>query len=337
MDTAQQYPYDPLKLFGTDRFGETMDDIDIQVSRWLETHTPIEIFDKRMPYIFIDWDYKQPTKPEFGTMLELLHKLFNKTYMFPWVDAMQKYIDLLATDQPASVEPIKYLVRCVRMLDSSPSTLETNPKNLRLVDTAAEIDLSDCMQPDASPEMVAYITWLQTKFIEDILTSQGYNRQERHYFFVLYFEKLVIPVLEELTCLNRNPLGNAFIKKKLSHRLPSGKMYSSKLYDFIFQQFKLTPRQRQEERKTLMDAQMEAQRPAMELSKAKRIMKEADEAFLKADNKGYRGVATNGDTSKMFKNRDGFGGKRTKKRKQKRSTNKKRRIHKKRGRMSKRR
>jgi hypothetical protein len=65
MDTAQQYPYDPLKLFGTSRFGETMDDIDIQISRWLETHTPIEIFDKRMPYIFIDWDdTKQRTKPE---------------------------------------------------------------------------------------------------------------------------------------------------------------------------------------------------------------------------------------------------------------------------------
>jgi hypothetical protein len=253
---------------------------------------------------------------------------------------MQKYIDLLATGQVASVEPIKYLVNCVKMLDASPSTLEKNPKNLRLVDTAAEIDLSDCMQPDASPEMVAYITWLQTEFIKDILKSnrgQGYNRQEKYHFFVLYFEKLVIPVLEELTFLNRNPLGNAFIKKELSLRLPSGDMYSSKLYDFIFEQFELTPRQRQEERKTLMDAQMEAQRPAMELSKAKRIMKEADEAFLKADNKGYRGVATNGDTSKMFKNQDGFGGKRTKKRKQKRSTNKKRRVHKKRGRMSKRR
>lgn len=89
-------------------------------------------------------------------------------------------------------------------------------QNLRLVDTAAEIDLSDCMQPDASPEMVAYITWLQTEFITDILRShrgQGYNREEKHYFFVLYFEKLVIPVLEELTFLNRNPLGNAFIKK----------------------------------------------------------------------------------------------------------------------------
>ena len=276
----------------------------------------------------------------FDTMLVLLHKLFTKTYTFPWVDAMQKYIDLLATGQVASVEPIKYLVNCVKMLDASPSTLEKNPKNLRLVDTAAEIDLSDCMQPDASPEMVAYITWLQTEFIKDILKSnrgQGYNRQEKYHFFVLYFEKLVIPVLEELTFLNRNPLGNAFIKKELSLRLPSGDMYSSKLYDFIFEQFELTPRQRQEERKTLMDAQMEAQRPAMELSKAKRIMKEADEAFLKADNKGYRGVATNGDTSKMFKNQDGFGGKRTKKRKQKRSTNKKRRVHKKRGRMSKRR
>jgi hypothetical protein len=185
------------------------------------------------------------------------------------------------------------------------------------------------MQPDASPEMVAYITWLQTEFITDILRShrgQGYNREEKHYFFVLYFEKLVIPVLEELTFLNRNPLGNAFIKKNLSLRLPSGDMYSSKLYDFIFEQFKLTLKERQEERKTLM-----------ELSKAKRKMKEADEAFLKADNKGYKGVATNGDTSKMFMKQDGFGGKRTKKRKQKRSTNKKRRVHKKRGRMSKRR
>jgi len=43
------------------------------------------------------------------------------------------------------------------------------------------------------------------------------------------------------------------------------------------------------------------------------------------------GVATNSDTSKMYNNQAGFGGKRTKKR----STNKKCRIHKKRGRMSK--
>jgi hypothetical protein len=366
MDTAQQFRYDQTRLFGRQiRFGETMDDIDIQISRWLETHTPIEIFDKQMPYIFIDWDYKkQQTKPEFGTMLLLLHKLFKKTYTFPWVNAMQKYIDLLATGQVASVEPIKYLVNCVKMLDSSPFTLEENSKNLRLVDTAAEIDLSDCMQPDASPEMVAYITWLQTEFIQDILKSHrgqgGYNREEKHYFFVLYFEKLVIPVLEELTFLNRNPLGNAFIKN-LSLRLPSGEMYSDKLYDFILSQFELTPRQRQEERKTLMDAQMEAQRPAeaqrqemeaqrqamdaqmkaqrkaMELTKAERKANDSQSAFIKADRLGYRGVTTNGDTSKMFKNRDGFGGKRTKKRKQKRSTNKKRRIHKKRGRMSKRR
>lgn len=330
MDTAQEFRYDPLKLFGRQiRFGETMNDIDIQISRWLETHTPIEIFDKPMPYIFRDWDTKkQPTKPEFGTMLLLLHKLFTKTYTFPWVDAMQKYIDLLATGQVASVEPIKYLVNCVNMLDASPFALD-NPKNLRLVDTAAEIDLSDCMQPDASPEMVAYITWLQTEFIKDILESRGgqrgYNREEKHYFFVLYFEKLVIPVLEELTCLNRNPLGNAFIKN-LSLRLPSGDMYSDKLYDFIFEQFKLTPQQRQKERKTLMDAQM-----------AEKKANDSQSAFINADQLGYRGVATNGDTSKMFMKQDGFGGKRTKKRKQKRSTNKKRRIHKKRGRMSKRR
>lgn len=131
MDTAQEFRYDPLKLFGRQiRFGETMNDIDIQISRWLETHTPIEIFDKPMPYIFRDWDYKkQRTKPEFGTMLLLLHKLFTKTYTFPWVDAMQKYIDLLATGQVASVEPIKYLVNCVKRLDSSPFTLETNPKS----------------------------------------------------------------------------------------------------------------------------------------------------------------------------------------------------------------
>jgi len=139
-------------------------------------------------------------------------------------------------------------------------------------------------------------------------------------------------------------------------------MYSDKLYDFIFEQFKLTPQQRQEERKTLMDAQMEAQRPAMEaqrqemeaqrqamdaqmkaqrkameITKAEKKANDSQSAFIKADKLGYRGVATNGDTSKMFMKQDGFGGKRTKKRKQKRSTNKKRRIHKKRGRMSKRR
>lgn len=292
---AQQFQYDQTQLFGRqNRFGETISDIDIQISRWLETHTPIEIFDKRMLYMFRDED-----KPRFEPIFFLLHTLFTRTYTFPWANAMQKYIDLLATDQPASVEPIKDLVRCVKMLDSSPFTVQSNPKNLRLVDTAAEIDLSDCMQPDASPEMVAYITWLQTEFIKDILESgQGYNRQEIHYHFILYFEKLVIPVLEELTFLNRNPLGNAFIKKSLSLRLPSGEMHAYRLYDFILKQLKLTPKERQEERKTLIDAQrkeMEAQR------------------------------------------RDGFGGKRTKKRKQKRSTNKKCRIHKKRGCMSKRR
>jgi hypothetical protein len=328
---AQQFQYDQTQLFGRqNRFGETISDIDIQISRWLETHTPIEIFDKRMLYMFRDED-----KPRFEPIFFLLHTLFTRTYRFPWVDAMQKYIDLLATDQPDSVEPIKDLVRCVKMLDSSPFTLQSNPQNLEHVNTVNDIDLSHCMQPDASasPEMVAYITWLKNEFIEDILTSQGYNRHEIHHHFILYFETLVIPVLEELTFLNRNPLGNAFIKKSLSLRLQSGDMYSSKLYDFILKQFELTPKERQKERKTLMDAQ----RKAIELTKAEKKANDSQSAFIKADRLGYRGVATNGDTSKMFMNRDGFGGKRTKKRKQKRSTNKKRRIHKKRGCMSKRR
>ena len=43
---AQDFRYDPLELFGTTRMGSTTADIDIEVSRWLETHHPIEIFDK---------------------------------------------------------------------------------------------------------------------------------------------------------------------------------------------------------------------------------------------------------------------------------------------------
>ena len=104
---AQDFPYDPLKLFGTSRYGATTADIDDEVSRWLETHHPIEIFDKRIPY---PSNLYSSTK-KYGTLREVLNSLPNT---FSYFDITQKYADLLATNQPVSVEPIKFFIKCNR-------------------------------------------------------------------------------------------------------------------------------------------------------------------------------------------------------------------------------
>ena len=101
---AQQFPFNPLKLFGESRYGATTAEIDNEVSRWLETHHPIEIFDKRIPYpsnFYTSGDKKD------GTLREVLNSLPNT---FSYSDITQKYADLLATNQPVSVEPITFFI-----------------------------------------------------------------------------------------------------------------------------------------------------------------------------------------------------------------------------------
>ena len=107
---AQQFPFNPLKLFGESRFGATTAEIDDEVSRWLETHHPIEIFDKIMPYpsnFYLSSDVPK----KYGTLREVLNSLPN---MFSYSDITQKYADLLATNQPVSVEPITFFIKCLR-------------------------------------------------------------------------------------------------------------------------------------------------------------------------------------------------------------------------------
>lgn len=313
---AQQFPFDPLKLFGTSRYGATTAEIDDEVSRWLETHHPIEIFDKRMPYpsnFYLSSDVPK----KYGTLREVLKSLRSE---FSYYDITQKYADLLATNQPVSVEPITFFINCLK----EKRILQDGQDVGR--DQMIEI-LSNCKQPGINPVMSDYIDYLQAKFIEFMMIYTSNARYERKIVLQYNFEHLVIPLLEELTNLNRNPKGHDFITSKLTRSI-DGRMVKNVINWLVFDA---------DDYNRARQPLMEAQRKAMELTKAERKANDSQSAFIRAEQLGYRGVATIGDTSKMLMNQDGFGGKRTKKRKQKRSTNKKRRIHKKRGRMSKRR
>jgi hypothetical protein len=363
---AQQFSFNPLKLFGES--GATTAEIDDEVSRWLETHHPIEIFDKQMPY---PSNFYTSANKKYGTLREVLNSLQSE---FSYSNVMQRYADLLAENQPVSVEPITFFIECLeekRILENGQNVAQDEIRSAQDAGEMIEI-LSNCKQPGINPVMSDYIDYLQAKFIEFMMRYTSYARYERKIVLQYNFEHLIIPFLQELTNLNRNPKGHDFIRSKLTIvRLGRDRMTDFPvLVNFIWGEGrKGGPNETNynQTRKLLMDKHRapaqaaqagideilarvdrdvaaraaelaKAERKAIELAKAERKANDSQSAFIKADQSGYRGVATNGDTSKMFMmNLDGFGGKRTKKRKQKRSTNKKRRIHKKRGRMSKRR
>lgn len=168
------------------------------------------------------------------------------------------------------------------------------------------------------------------------------------------------PFLEELTNLNRNQKGHDFIEFNLTLvRLGENRPYFPVLVNFIFGDGNGTNYEKNysEKRKLLIDgykAPAEAARANIEniLTRVDRDVatRAADRAHTLALGNGVSHALSQprlndpgSEDRQLFARRprknlgDLGGGKRTKKRKQKRSTNKKRRVHKKRGRMSKRR
>jgi hypothetical protein len=283
---AQDFRYDPLELFGTTRMGSTTAEIDYEVSRWLETHHPIEIFDKRMPYPS-NFYLSSYVPKKYGTLREVLNSLHSE---FSYSKVTQKYADLLATNQPVSVEPITFFIKCLkekRILENGQDVAGDQIRSARDADEMIQI-LANCKQPGINPVMSDYIDYLQTQFIEFMMRYTSYSRYEAKFKLQYNFRYLVIPFLEELTILIRNPKGHDFIKSKLTRSI------DGRMADHVINWLVYDDNEYKKIRQILIDR-------------------------YKAPAEAARG------------------GKRTKKRKQKRSTNKKRRIHKKRGRMSKRR
>ena len=347
---AQQFPFDPLKLFGTSRFGATTAEIDDEVSRWLETHHPIEIFDKRMPYpsnFYLSSDVPK----KYGTLREVLNSLPNT---FSYSDITQKYADLLATNQPVSVEPITFFIECLeekRILENGQNVSKDEIRSARDAGEMIQI-LANCKQPGINQVMSDYIDFLQTQFIEFMMKYISYSRYERKIVLQYNFEHLIIPFLQELTILNRNPKGHDFIRSKLTIVHLGRVTDFPVLVNFIWGEgSKGGPYEKNynQTRKLLMDKHREpaeAARAGIEdiLTRVDRDV--AARAAARAHDLGPDASLFRPDEIDRAEEKKQFaeqfarrsrGGKRTKKRKQKRSTNKKRRIHKKRGRMSKRR
>ena len=347
---AHQFSFKPLELFGTTRMGSTTADIDIEVSRWLETHHPIEIFDKRMPY---PSNFYLRTE-KFGTLREVLNSLHSE---FSYSKVMQRYADLLAENQPASVEPITFFIECLeekRILHEGQNVAEDEIRSAQDAGEMIEI-LSNCKQPGINSVMSDYIDYLQAKFIEFMMRYTSYPRYEAKIILQCNFKYLIIPFLQELTILNRNPKGHDFIRSKLTIvRLGRDRMTDFPvLVNFIWGEGpKGGPNERiyNQTRKLLMDKYREpaeAARAGIEdiLTRVDRDVaaRAADRAHTLAlgndvsDALSQPRLNDPGSEDRQQFARRSRGGKRTKKRKQKRSTNKKRRVHKKRGRMSKRR
>ena len=342
---AQQFPFDPLKLFGTSRYGATTAEIDDEVSRWLETHHPIEIFDKRIPY---PSNLYLSTK-KYGTLREVLNSLPN---MFSYSNITQKYADLLATNQPVSVEPIEFFITCLEEKRILEHGQNVGGDQIRSAETAGEMIeiLSNCKQPGINPVMSDYIDYLQTKFIEFMMNFTSYVRYEAKLKLQYNFRYLVIPFLEELTSLNRNQVGHDFIKSKLTRSI------DGIMIDHVINWLVYDNNDYNRIRQTLIDrykAPAEAAQAGIEeiLTRVDRDVAARAAVRAQTHDLGYDvsdvlsrpGLKEGNEDRQQFARRsrinpdDTGGGKRTKKRKQKRSTNKKRRIHKKRGRMSKRR
>ena len=351
---AQDFRYDPLKLFGESRYGGTTADIDIEVSRWLETHHPIEIFDKIMPYpsnFYLSSDVPK----KYGTLREVLNSLHSE---FSYSKVMQRYADLLATNQPASVEPITFFIECLeekRILENGQNVSKDEIRSARDAGEMIQI-LANCKQPGINQVMSDYIDFLQTQFIEFMMKYTSYSRYERKIVLQYNFRYLIIPFLQELTILNRNPKGHDFIKSKLTIvRLGRDRMIDFPvLVNFIWGEGpKGGPKEQNynQTRQILIDrykAPAEAAQAGIEdiLTRVDRDVNaraavRAQIHDLGPDASLFRPEEIDrAEEKKQFAEqfaRRSRGGKRTKKRKQKRSTNKKRRIHKKRGRMSKRR
>jgi hypothetical protein len=332
---AQQFPFNPLKLFGESRFGATTAEIDDEVSRWLETHHPIEIFDKIMPYpsnFYLSSDVPK----KYGTLREVLNSLPN---MFSYSDITQKYADLLATNQPVSVEPITFFIKCLKekkILEYGGQDVAGDQiRNARDAGEMIEI-LSNCKQPGINQVMSDYIDYLQTKFIEFMMNFTDYSRYAAKFKLQYNFRYLVIPFLEELTNLNRNPKGHDFIKSKLTRSI------DGRMVDHVINWLVYDDNDYKKIRQILIDrykAPAQAAQAGIEdiLTRVDRDVNAR--AAVRAqihDDPGSEDRQQFARRSRINPD-DLGGGKRTKKRKQKRSTNKKRRIHKKRGRMSKRR
>ena len=355
---AQQFPFDPLTLFGES--GATTAEIDDEVSRWLETHHPIEIFDKQMPYpsnFYLSSDVPK----KYGTLREVLNSLRSE---FSYSNVMQRYADLLAENQPVSVEPITFFINCLKEKRILENGQDVAGDQIRSARDAGEMIgiLSNCKQPGINQVMSDYIDYLQTKFIEFMMNFTSYVRYERKIVLQYNFEHLIIPFLQELTNLNRNPKGHDFIRSKLTIvRLGRDRMTDFPvLVDFIWGEGrKGGPNETiyNQTRKLLIDnykAPAQAAQAGIEeiLTRVDRDV--AARAAVRAqtthdlghdvsDVLSRPGLKEGNEDRQQFARRsrinpdDIGGGKRTKKRKQKRSTNKKCRIHKKRGRMSKRR
>jgi hypothetical protein len=331
---AQQFPFNPLKLFGESRYGATTAEIDNEVSRWLETHHPIEIFDKRIPYpsnFYTSGDKKH------GTLREVLNSLPNT---FSYSDITQKYADLLATNQPVSVEPITFFINCLKEKRILENGQNVGGDQIRSAETAGEMIeiLSNCKQPGINPVMSDYIDYLQTKFIEFMMRYTSYTRYEAKLKLQYNFTYLVIPFLQELTNLNRNPKGHDFITSKLTRSI------DGRMVDHVINWLVYDDNEYKKIRQILIDrykAPAEAARAGIEdiLTRVDRdVAARAHDLGHDVSDELSRPTLNDpgSEDRKQFARRS-RGGKRTKKRKQKRSTNKKRRIHKKRGRMSKRR
>lgn len=348
---AQDFPYDPLKLFGTSRYGATTADIDDEVSRWLETHHPIEIFDKRIPYpsnLYLSTE-------KYGTLREVLNSLPNT---FSYSDITQKYADLLATNQPVSVEPIKFFIKCLREKRITHTTEAGNvysggEDQIRSAQNAGEMReiLSNCKQPGINQVMSDYIDYLQTKFIEFMMKYTSYSRYEAKIILQCNFRNLVIPFLEELTNLNRNRVGHDFIKSKLTMLMENGRMMDNVINHLVYDNDKYktirqilidnykAPAQAAragiEDILTRVDRDVNARAAAVR-AQTLALGNDVSDARPILNDPGSEDRRQFARISRIKPDYIG-GGKRTKKRKQKRSTNKKRRVHKKRGRMSKRR
>jgi hypothetical protein len=334
---AHQFSFKPLELFGTTRMGSTTADIDIEVSRWLETHHPIEIFDKRMPYpsnFYLSSDVPK----KYGTLREVLNSLPN---MFSYSDITQKYADLLATNQPVSVEPITFFIKCLeekKILEYGGQDVAGDQiRNARDAGEMIEI-LSNCKQPGINSVMSDYIDYLQTKFIKYMMNFTGYSRFSSKFVLQCNFRYLVIPFLEELTILNRNPKGHDFIKSKLTMSI------DGRMVDHVINWLVYDDNDYKKIRQILIDrykAPAEAARAGIEaiLTRVDRDVaaRAHDLGHDVSDELSQPKLNDPGSEDRKQFARRSRGGKRTKKRKQKRSTNKKRRIHKKCGRMSKRR
>jgi hypothetical protein len=297
---------------------------------------------------------------KYGTLREVLNSLPN---MFSYSDITQKYADLLATNQPVSVEPITFFIKCLeekKILEYGGQDVAGDQiRNARDAGEMIEI-LSNCKQPGINQVMSDYIDYLQTKFIKFMMNYTDYSRYSAKFKLQYNFRYLVIPFLEELTILNRNPKGHDFIKSKLTRSI------DGRMVDHVINWLVYGDNDYKNIRQILIDrykAPAEAARAGIEdiLTRVDRDVAARAAARAQIHDLGHDVTDVTNELSRLRlkegnEDRQQFarrlrknlhnlggddiytgGGKRTKKRKQKRSTNKKRRIHKKRGRMSKRR